>query len=44
MEPRFYNSLKIGREEARRKSRQYSQTVLEKKKPKIDPAKRQKIK
>jgi polyribonucleotide nucleotidyltransferase len=43
IEPRFYNSAQVGRLEARKKIRDYSQEVLEKHRPRVDPLKRQKV-
>jgi c-di-GMP-binding flagellar brake protein YcgR len=43
IEPRFYNSVKEGKVEARRKVKDYEKEVLEKFKPNIDPLKRSKL-
>lgn len=43
IQPRFYNSLKEGRVEARKKVKDYERSVLENYKPAIDPLKRSKL-
>ena len=44
IQPRFYNSVKVGQEERNKKIKNFEKKVEERHRPKIDPIKQQKIK